>query len=110
MATVDEREGVVDDGTARRRSWKGWTERGKAGQKFPPPSDSQQSLTWIHLLNGRLMISRPRLCVVLGMLSAQPENHSFVMEGVLLICLRVCLVMGKGLRQTEMGVYIAKRL
>lgn len=45
-------------------SWKDERERERgrqAGQQLPLFTYSQQKLMWIHLLNGRPMISRPRL-------------------------------------------------
>lgn len=70
-----------DDVAGRQASWKGVRVRERQwGRPKTTPSlkYSQPRLTWIHILNGHLMISRSRLCVVLSRLCALPENHNFV--------------------------------
>lgn len=100
----------MDDGTGRQGSWEGGRERKAVRQSKTPPSDSQQRSMWIHLLNGCLMISRPRLCVGRSAGSPLSQRITALCGGVLLICLRVRLVMGERARQKGMGVHPGKRL
>lgn len=80
----------------RERQW-GWLKH--------PPSDSQQRLMWIYLLNVRLVISRPRLCVRHLASFLLSKRKADLLGGVLLICLKICIVMEEKVRQTGMKVH-----
>lgn len=67
----------MDDGTDRQGSWDCGRERQAAGQARTPPQIHSRDRCGFIYLNGCLMISRPRLCV-LRPVAALLKNRSFV--------------------------------